>query len=58
MTTPDPGAQPDQALAAARVPVERGVAGLKSWRIPRRSRCSSNLITCIAEAILTLERQR
>jgi hypothetical protein len=30
----------NQALAAARAPVERGVARLKSWRIFRRSRCS------------------
>lgn len=30
----------NRALAAARAPVERGVAWLKSWRICRRSRCS------------------
>lgn len=30
----------NRALAAARTPVERGVARLKSWRIFRRSRCS------------------
>lgn len=33
-----------RALAAARAPVERGVARLKSWRIFRRSRCSPNAI--------------
>ena len=46
------------ALAAARAPVERGVASLKSWRIFRRSRCSPNRMTSIVKAILTLERQR
>ncbi|MET8508149.1 transposase family protein [Streptomyces sp. NPDC004787] len=30
----------NRALAAARAPVERGIARLKSWRIFRRSRCS------------------
>ncbi|MEU6940962.1 transposase family protein [Streptomyces rubiginosohelvolus] len=44
--------------AAARSPVERGVARLKSWRIFRRARCSPNRMTSIAKAILTLERQR
>ncbi|MFB7553260.1 transposase family protein [Streptomyces sp. NPDC056154] len=48
----------NRALAAARAPVERGVASLKSWRIFRRSRCSPNRMTSIAKAILTLERQR
>jgi hypothetical protein len=48
----------NRALAAARAPVERGVARLKSWRIFRRSRCSPNRVTSIAKAILTLERQR
>ncbi|MDQ0986174.1 hypothetical protein QFZ71_003457 [Streptomyces sp. V2I9] len=48
----------NQALAAARAPVERGVARLKSWRIFRRSRCSPNRMTSIAKAILTPERQR
>ena len=47
----------NRALAAARAPVERGVARLKSWRIFRRSRCSPNRMTSIAKAILTLERQ-
>ncbi|MEU8665658.1 transposase [Streptomyces anulatus] len=32
----------NRALAEARAPVERGVAGLKSWRVFRRSRCSPN----------------
>ena len=48
----------NRALAAARAPVERGVARLKSWQIFRRSRCSPNRITSIAKAILTMERQR
>ncbi|CAM5700770.1 hypothetical protein SGRIM128S_08131 [Streptomyces griseomycini] len=48
----------DRVLAAARAPVERGVARLGSWRISRRSRRSPNRMTPIAEAALTLERQR
>ncbi|MFI0721356.1 transposase family protein [Streptomyces sp. NPDC021224] len=48
----------NRALAAARAPVERGIARLKSWRIFRRSRCSPNPMTSIAKAVLTLERQR
>ncbi len=48
----------NQALAAARAPVERGVARLKSWRIFRRARCSPNRTTSLAKAVLTLERQR
>ena len=46
----------NRALAAARAPVERGVARLKSWRIFRRARCSPNRMTSIAKAVLTLER--
>ncbi|OUD04252.1 transposase family protein [Streptomyces swartbergensis] len=48
----------NRALSAARAPVERGVARLKSWRIFRRSRSSPNRMTSIAAAVLTLERQR
>lgn len=48
----------NRALTAARVPVERGVARLKSWQIFRRSRISPNRMTVIAKAVLTLERQR
>jgi hypothetical protein len=48
----------NRALAAARAPVERGVARPKSWRIFRRSRCSPNRMTSIAKAVLTLQRQR
>jgi hypothetical protein len=48
----------NRALAAARAPVERDVARLKTWQIFRRSRCSPNRMTSIAKAILTLERQR
>ncbi len=48
----------NRALAAARAPVERGVASLKSRRIFRRSWCSPNRMTSMAKAILTLERQR
>ncbi|MET7694092.1 transposase family protein [Streptomyces sp. NPDC005483] len=48
----------NRALSAARAPVERGVARLKSWRIFRRSQCSPNRMTSISAAVLTLERQR
>lgn len=48
----------NRALSAARAPVERGMARLKSWQIFRRSRISPNRMTVIARAILTLERQR
>ncbi|MFJ3786222.1 transposase family protein [Streptomyces sp. NPDC090093] len=48
----------NRALSAARAPVERSVARLKSWRIFRKARCSPNRMTAIAAAILTLERQR
>ncbi|WBB62002.1 transposase [Streptomyces sp. WMMC500] len=47
----------NRALAAARAPVERGVARLKSWRVFRRSRCSPTRMTSIAKAVLTLELQ-
>ncbi|BBA96934.1 hypothetical protein RVR_2460 [Actinacidiphila reveromycinica] len=46
------------ALAAARAPVERGMAQLKSRQINRRSRISTNRMSVIATAVLTLERQR
>ncbi|WP_372409500.1 transposase family protein [Streptomyces luteireticuli] len=45
----------NRALSAARAPVERGVARLKSWRIFRKARCSPNRMTAIARAVLTLE---
>ncbi|GAA3858474.1 hypothetical protein GCM10023084_10180 [Streptomyces lacrimifluminis] len=48
----------NRALAAARAPVERGVARLKTWQIFRRSRRSPNHMTSIAKAVLALERQR
>ncbi|MFF3093146.1 transposase family protein [Streptomyces cyaneofuscatus] len=48
----------NRAPAAARAPVDHGVARLKNWRIFRRSRCSPNRMASIAKAILTLERQR
>jgi hypothetical protein len=48
----------NRVLAAARAPVERGVARLKSWRVFRRARCSPNRMSSIAAAVLTLERQR
>ena len=48
----------NRALSAARAPVERGMARLKSWQIFRRSRISPNRMTSIAKAVLTLERQR
>lgn len=46
------------ALSAARAPVERSVARLKSWRIFRKARCSPNRMTIIAAAVLALSRQR
>lgn len=48
----------NRALSAARAPVERSVARLKSRRIFRRARCSPNRLSSISAAILTLERQR
>ncbi len=48
----------NRVLAAARAPVERSIARLKSWKILRRARCSPNQMIVIAAAILTLERQR
>jgi hypothetical protein len=48
----------NRALAAARVPVERGIARLKCWRIFRHARCSPNRMTSITKAVLTLERHR
>lgn len=46
------------AHARLRYPVERGMATLKRWRIFRHARCSPNRLTSLAEAVLTLERQR
>ena len=46
------------ALSAARAPVERGMARLKSWQIFRRSRISPNRMSVITKAVLTLEKQR
>ncbi|MGC0378931.1 hypothetical protein RKD28_006447 [Streptomyces sp. SAI-229] len=48
----------NRALSAARAPVERSVARLKSWHIFRRTRCSPNRLSSITAAILTTERQR
>jgi hypothetical protein len=48
----------NRTLAAARVPVERGIARLKCWRIFRHARCSPNRMTSITRAVLTLERHR
>ncbi|WP_324609155.1 transposase family protein [Streptomyces scabiei] len=47
----------NRTLSAARAPVERSVARLKSWRVFRRARCSPHRMTVIAAAVLTLERQ-
>ncbi|WTY32913.1 transposase family protein (plasmid) [Streptomyces anulatus] len=47
----------NRALSAARAPVERGMARLKSWQIFRRSRISPNRMSVISRAVLTLERQ-
>lgn len=46
------------ALSAARAPVERSVARLKSWRTFRRARCSQNRLSSITAAVLTRARQR
>lgn len=48
----------NRALSAARAPVERGIARLKSWRIFRRARRSPSLMAVNAKAVLTLERHR
>ncbi|MGW6015587.1 transposase family protein [Streptomyces sp. NPDC055210] len=48
----------NRALTAARTPVGRGIARLKSWRIFRRSRFSPNRMMSVAKAVFTLERQR
>jgi hypothetical protein len=48
----------NRALPAARAPVERDVARLKSRRMFRRARCGPNRLSSIAAAVLTLERQR
>ncbi|WEH30910.1 transposase [Streptomyces sp. AM 3-1-1] len=48
----------NRTLSAARAPVERGMARLKSWQVFRRSRISPNRMTVIAKAVLTLESQR
>ncbi|MFH9554529.1 transposase family protein [Streptomyces sp. NPDC017435] len=48
----------NRALSAARAPVERSIARLKSWRIFRRARCSPNRLSSISAAVLSLERQR
>ena len=48
----------NRAPSAARAPVERGVARLKSWQIFCHARCSPTRLTMIAAAVLTLERQR
>ncbi|MET7609405.1 transposase family protein [Streptomyces avermitilis] len=47
----------NRALSAARAPVERGMARLKSWQIFRRSRISPNRMSAITKAVLTLEKQ-
>lgn len=40
----------NQALSAARAPVERGMTRLKSWQIFRRSRISPNRMSVITHA--------
>ncbi|KOX32999.1 MULTISPECIES: IS5/IS1182 family transposase [unclassified Streptomyces] len=48
----------NRSPSAARAPVERSVARLKSWHIFRKARCSPNRMTAIAAAVLTPERRR
>ncbi|GAA3729650.1 hypothetical protein GCM10023082_29280 [Streptomyces tremellae] len=43
----------NRALSAARTPVERGMARLKSWQIFRRCRISPNRMSVITKAVLT-----
>ncbi|MFF4566266.1 transposase family protein [Streptomyces sp. NPDC001435] len=47
----------NKAHARLRVPVERGVATVKRWRIFRHARCSPSRLVSAAKAVLTLERQ-
>lgn len=47
----------NKAHARLRVPVERGVATVKRWRIFRHARCSPSQLVSAAKAVLTLERQ-
>lgn len=48
----------NRSLSAARAPVERGMARLKSWQIFRRCRVSPNRMSVITKAVLTLKKQR
>lgn len=48
----------NRARSAARAPVQRSIARVKSWRIFRKDRCSPNRMTAIAAAVVTLERPR
>jgi hypothetical protein len=41
----------NRALSAARAPVERGIARLKSWQIFRRSRISPNLLMMLSSRL-------
>jgi hypothetical protein len=48
----------NRAHSRLRSPVEQAFARLKIWRIFRRARCSPNHLTPMAQAVLTLEKQR
>ncbi|MFC8536782.1 transposase family protein [Streptomyces sp. NPDC057249] len=48
----------NRALSAARAPVDRGMARLKSWQIFRRPRINPNRMSVITKAVHTLKRQR
>ncbi|MEU9057226.1 transposase family protein [Streptomyces sp. NPDC048384] len=47
-----------RAHSRLRWPVERTIAGIKTWRILRKARISPTKLTSIARAILTLETRR
>jgi hypothetical protein len=49
--------QANQALSAARAPVEHGFSDLKNWRILTRLRLSPAMATTLLRALLVLTRQ-
>jgi hypothetical protein len=49
--------QANQALSAARAPVEHGFSDLKNWRILTRLRLSPSKATTVLRALLVLTRQ-
>ncbi|WP_369293496.1 transposase family protein [Streptomyces sp. TX20-6-3] len=45
----------NHAHSRLRWPIERSIASVKTWRIPRKTRCTPSRMTSITKAILTLE---